>query len=156
LTLLEAEQLLFQAFSLLNKTRDDSVLCGTTPRITSSSRGEVILFPGDSLSLNCSAAKEEGLKYAWRKNDELIGESVDGSFYVRGVTKDNEGAYVCIVSNNKGSTFSNVTIVSSQQAQHHSTSTATASIDWQSKPCDIHLQCNSRATTYFSVVLSAH
>ena len=114
LTLLEAEQVLYQAVSLLKKTRDNSVLCGTLPRVTSSSRGEVILFPGDSLSLNCSAEKEEGLKYAWRKNDELIGESVDGSFYVRGVTKDNEGAYVCIVSNNKGSTFSNVTIVKVQ------------------------------------------
>ena len=111
LTILEAEQVLNQAISFLNKTRDDFVLCGATPRITSSSRGEIVLFPGDSLSLNCSAEKEEGLKYAWRKNDEFIGVSVDGSFYVSGVTKDNEGAYVCVVSNNKGSTFSNVTIV---------------------------------------------
>ena len=111
LTTLEAEQALNRAALLLNKARDDSVLCGGTPRITSSSQGEVILFPGDSLTLNCTAEKEEKLTYAWKRNDELIGESVNGTLYVANVTNDNEGAYVCVVSNNKGSTLSNVTIV---------------------------------------------
>ena len=111
LSVQEAEQALNRAAFLLNKTRDDSVLCGGTPRITSSSQGEVILLPGESLSLKCSAEKEENLTYAWRRNDELIGKSTNGTFYVGDVTKDNEGAYVCIVSNNKGSTLSNVTIV---------------------------------------------
>ena len=111
LSMLQAKQALNYAAFLLNKTRDDSVLCGGTPLITSSSQGEVILFPGDGLSLNCSAEKEEGLKYAWRKNDQLIEQSMDGSLYLHSVTKDNEGAYVCVASNNKGSTFSNVTIV---------------------------------------------
>ena len=122
LTILEAEKVLNQGNFFLNKTRDDYVLCGATPRITSSSRGEIVLFPGESMSLNCSAEKEEGLKYAWRKNDDFIGVSMDGSFYVSGVTKDNEGAYVCVVSNNKGSTFSNVTIVkvhSKPNITHH-------------------------------------
>ena len=111
LTMLEAEQALNRAALLLNKARDDSVLCGGTPDITSSSQGEVILLPGESLKLNCSAIKEEKLTYAWRRNDELIWESVDGTLYVADVTKDNEGAYVCVASNNKGRTLSNVTIV---------------------------------------------
>ena len=111
LTMLEAQKALNQATSLLKKTRDDSVLCGGTPIITSSSQGEVILFPGDSLSLNCSAQQEAQLTYAWKKNDVFIGESVDGTLYMSDVTKSSEGAYVCVVSNNRGSTFSKLTIV---------------------------------------------
>ena len=111
LSMQDAQQALTLAAFLLNKTRDDSVLCGGTPRIIYSSQGEVIIFPGDSLSLNCSANEEEKLTYAWRRNDKLIGKSSDGTFYIDDVSKENEGAYVCVVSNNKGSTLSNVTIV---------------------------------------------
>ena len=111
LSMEEAEQALILADHLLNKTLDDSVLCGGSPSITSSSQGEVIIFPGDSLSLNCSAKTEEILTYTWRRNGKIISKSAYGGFSIDAVTKDNEGAYVCEVSNNKGSTLSNVTIV---------------------------------------------
>ena len=111
LTMVEAEQTLVQAFSLLIKTRDDSVLCGGTPLITSSSPKEIILLPGDSLLLICTAESEAELTYAWKRNDKVIKESRDGILYERAVSKQHEGVYVCVVSNNKGSTLSNVTIV---------------------------------------------
>ena len=111
LSMEEAEQALILADHLLNKTLDDSVLCGGSPSITSSSQGEVIIFPGDNLSLNCSAKTEEILTYTWRRNGKIISKSAYGGFSIDAVTKDNEGAYVCEVSNNKGSTLSNVTIV---------------------------------------------
>ena len=110
----EAEQALTRAALFLNLTYDDSVLCGGLPRITSSSQGEVIIFPGDNLTLNCRAKEEQKLKYAWRRNDNIIGETVDGTFHVGNVTTENEGAYYCIVSNNRGSTVSNVTLVKVQ------------------------------------------
>ena len=111
----EAEQALNRATLLMNLTYDDSVLCGGLPRITSSSQGEFIIFPGDNLTLTCRAKEEEKLKYAWRRNDNSIGESVDGTFLVGNVTIENEGAYYCIVSNNKGSTVSNMTLVKVQR-----------------------------------------
>ena len=111
LSMEEAEQILVHADHLLNKTLDDSVLCGGSPSITWSSQGDVIIFPGESLSLNCSAKAEESLTYAWRRNGKIISKSTYGGFSLDAVTKDNEGAYVCEVSNNKGSTLSNVTIV---------------------------------------------
>ena len=107
----EAEQALTRAALFLNLTYDDSVLCGGLPRITSSSQGEVITFPGYNLTLSCRAKEEQRLKYAWRRNDNSISESVDGTFHVGNITTENEGAYYCIVSNNKGSTVSNVTLV---------------------------------------------
>ena len=107
----EAEQALTRAALLMNLTYDDSVLCGGLPRITSSSQGEVITFPGYNLALSCRAKEEQRLKYAWRRNDNSISESVDGTFHVGNITTENEGAYYCIVSNNKGSTVSNVTLV---------------------------------------------
>lgn len=107
----EAEQALTSAALLINLTYDDSVLCGGLPRITSSSQGEVITFPGYNLTLSCRAKEEQRLKYAWRRNDNSISESVDGTFHVGNITTENEGAYYCIVSNNKGSTVSNVTLV---------------------------------------------
>ena len=122
LTMGEAEQALIQAAFILKKTQDNSVLCGGTPRITSCSQGEVILFPGDSLSLNCNARQEERLTYAWKWNGRLIGKSLNGTLNVGNISKDNEGAYICVVSNNKGSTLSNVTIVkvhSKPQITHH-------------------------------------
>ena len=111
LSMEEAEQILVHADHLLNKTLDDSVLCGGSPSITWSSQGDVIIFPGESLSLNCSAKAEDSLTYAWRRNGKIISKSTYGGFLLDAVTKDNEGAYVCEVSNNKGSTLSNVTIV---------------------------------------------
>lgn len=111
----EAEQALTRAAFFLNLTYDDSVLCGGLPRITFSSQGEVIIFPGDNLTLNCRAKEEQRLKYAWRRNGNIIGETVDGTFHVGNVTTENEGAYYCIVSNNKGSTVSNVTLVKVQR-----------------------------------------
>ena len=111
LTMVEAEQTLLQAFSLLKKTRDDSVLCGGTPLITSSSPKEIILLPGDRLLLSCAAESEAELTYAWKRNDKVIKESRDGTLYERSVSKQHEGVYLCVVSNNKGSTLSNVTIV---------------------------------------------
>ena len=110
----EAEQALTSAALLMNLTYDDSVLCGGLPRITSSSQGEVITFPGYNLTLSCRAKEEQRLKYAWRRNDNSISESVDGTFHVGNITTENEGAYYCIVSNNKGSTVSNVTLVKVQ------------------------------------------
>ena len=107
----EAEQALTSAALLMNLTYDDSVLCGGLPPITSSSQGEVITFPGYNLTLSCRAKEEQRLKYAWRRNDNSISESVDGTFHVGNITTENEGAYYCIVSNNKGSTVSNVTLV---------------------------------------------
>ena len=111
----EAEQALISAALLMNLTYDDSVLCGGLPRITSSSQGEVITFPGYNLTLSCRAKEEQRLKYAWRRNDNSISESVDGTFHVGNITTENEGAYYCIVSNNKGSTVSNVTLVKVQR-----------------------------------------
>ena len=111
LSMEEAEQALILADHLLNKTLDDSVLCGGSPSITSSSQGEVIIFPGDSLSLNCSAKTEEILTYTWRRNGNTVSKSTFGALSIDAVTKDDEGAYVCEVSNNKGNTLSNVTIV---------------------------------------------
>ena len=111
----EAEQALTSASLLMNLTYDDSVLCGGLPRITSSSQGEVITFPGYNLTLSCRAKEEQRLKYAWRRNDNSISESVDGTFHVGNITTENEGAYYCIVSNNKGSTVSNVTLVKVQR-----------------------------------------
>ena len=111
LSMEEAEQALILADHLLNKTLDDSVLCGGSPSITSSSQGEVIIFPGESLSLNCIAKTEEILTYTWRRNGKTISKSTFGAFSIDAVTKDDEGAYVCEVSNNKGNTLSNATIV---------------------------------------------
>lgn len=111
LTMVKAEQTLLEAFSLLIKTRDDSVLCGGTPVIISSSPKEIILLPGDSLLLSCTAESGAELTYAWKRNDKVIKKSRDGTLYERSVSKQHEGVYVCVVSNNKGSTLSNVTIV---------------------------------------------
>ena len=111
LSMEEAEQILVHANHLLNKTLDDSVLCGGPPTITSSSQGDFTIFPGESFSLNCSAKTEEIRTYAWRRNGKIISKSAYGGFSIDAVTKDDEGAYVCEVSNNKGSTLSNVTIV---------------------------------------------
>ena len=111
LTMRETENTLQQAVLLLNETRDDTVLCGGTPFITSSPQKEIIVLNGESLSLRCTAESEAEIKYAWMRNDKLVDESLDGTFYVRAISKQHEGAYVCVASNNKGSSSSNVTII---------------------------------------------
>ena len=111
LTMPETENTLQQAVLLLNETRDDSVLCGGTPYITSSPQKEIIVLNGESLSLRCTAESDAEIKYAWMRNDKLVDESLDGTFYVRAISKQHEGAYVCVASNNKGSSLSNVTII---------------------------------------------
>ena len=110
-TMPETEHTLQQALLLLNETRDDSVLCGGKPYITSSPQKEIIVLTGESLLLRCAAESEAEIKYAWMRNDKLVDESLDGTFYVRAISKQHEGAYVCVASNNKGSSLSNVTII---------------------------------------------
>ena len=111
LTMPETENTLQQAVLLLNETRDDSVLCGGTPYITSSPQKEIIVLNGESLSLRCTAESDAEIKYAWMRNDKLVDESLDGTFYVRAISKQHEGVYVCVASNNKGNSLSNVTII---------------------------------------------
>ena len=111
LTMPETENTLQQAVLLLNETRDDSVLCGGTPYVTSSPQKEIIVLNGESLSLRCTAESDAEIKYAWMRNDKLADESLDGTFYVHAMSKQHEGAYVCVASNNKGSSLSNVTII---------------------------------------------
>ena len=111
LTMPETEHTLQQALLLLNETRDDSVLCGGKPYITSSPQKEIIVLNGESLLLRCAAESEAEIKYAWMRNDKLVDESLDGTFYVRAISKQHEGVYVCVASNNKGNSLSNVTII---------------------------------------------
>ena len=111
LTMPETENTLQRAVLLLNETRDDSVLCGGTPYITSSPQKEIIVLNGESLSLRCTAESDAEIKYAWMRNDKLVDESLDGTFYVRAISKQHEGVYVCVASNNKGNSLSNVTII---------------------------------------------
>ncbi|PFX34264.1 Sushi, von Willebrand factor type A, EGF and pentraxin domain-containing protein 1 [Stylophora pistillata] len=111
LTMPETEKALQQAVLLLNETRDHSVLCGGTPYITSSPQKEIIILTGESLLLRCIAESEADIKYAWMRNDKLVEESLDGTFNVSAISEQHEGAYVCVASNNKGSSLSNVTII---------------------------------------------
>lgn len=104
------------AKELLNKTKDDSVLCGTRPTITESSSAEVVILSGDTANLTCRVKNALDVEISWIKNERVLDDMNDEILVLRNVTGQTEGAYKCEVSNNRGRTVSNVTVVKVHQA----------------------------------------
>ena len=104
------------AKELLNKTKDDSVLCGTRPTITESSPAEVVILSGDTANLTCRVKNALDVEISWIKNERVLDDMNEEILVLRNVNRQAEGAYKCEVSNNRGSTVSNVTVVKVHQA----------------------------------------
>ena len=104
------------AKELLNKTKDDSVLCGTRPTITESSPAEVVILSGDTANLTCRVKNALDVEISWIKNERVLDDMNDEILVLRNVNRQTEGAYKCEVSNNRGHTVSNVTVVKVHQA----------------------------------------
>ena len=104
------------AKELLNKTKDDSVLCGTRPTITESSPAEVVILAGVTANLTCRVKNTLDVEISWIKNERVLDDINDEILVLRNVNRQTEGAYRCEVSNNRGRTVSNVTIVKVHQA----------------------------------------
>ena len=104
------------AKELLNKTKDDSVLCGTRPTITESSPAEVVILSGDTANLTCRVKNALDVEISWIKNERVLDDMNDEILVLRNVNRQAEGAYKCEVSNNRGRTVSNVTVVKVHQA----------------------------------------
>ena len=101
---------------LLNKTKDNSVLCGTGPMITDSSPVEVVVLAGDTVNLTCRVKSTSEVEIVWIKNERILGDMTDEELVLRDVNTETEGAYKCEASDNRGRAVSNVTIVKVHQA----------------------------------------
>lgn len=99
------------AKALLNKTKDDSVLCGTSPVIVKSSPAEFVVLIGGTVNLTCLVANSSEVEIVWIKNERVIEDMNDEVLVLRNATTQTEGAYKCAVSNNRGVTASNVSFV---------------------------------------------
>lgn len=104
------------AKELINKTKDDTVLCGTRPTITEGSPAEIVILSGDTANLTCRVKNALDVEISWIKNERVLDDMNDEILVLRNVNKQTEGAYKCEVSNNRGRTVSNVTVVKVHQA----------------------------------------
>ena len=115
-SLVEVQEIVFKATALLNNTNDDSVLCGTSPVIVKSSPAEVVVLTGDTVNLTCLVSNSNEVEIVWIKNERVIEDMNDEVLVLKNANTETEGVYHCEVSNNRGSTVSNVTIVVVQEA----------------------------------------
>ena len=104
------------AKELLNKTKDDSVLCGTSPTITEGSPAEVVILAGDTANLTCRVKSALDVEVSWIKNERVLDDMNDEILVLKNANRQTEGAYKCEVVNNRGRTVSNVTVVKVHQA----------------------------------------
>ena len=106
-----AQEIAPRAKVLLNLTKNDSVLCGTRPIIVESSPEEVVVLAGDTANLTCTVQNTSDAEISWLKNERVV-EDMNGEVLVlTNANTQTEGAYRCEVSNNRGRTLSNITIV---------------------------------------------
>lgn len=110
-SLAEVQEIVVKATALLNNTNDDSVLCGTSPVIVKSSPAEVVVLTGDTVNLTCLVSNSNEVEIVWIKNERVIEDVNDEVLVLKNANTKTEGVYQCEVSNNRGRTVSNVTIV---------------------------------------------
>uniref|UniRef100_A0A3B4XBZ9 Ig-like domain-containing protein n=1 Tax=Seriola lalandi dorsalis TaxID=1841481 RepID=A0A3B4XBZ9_SERLL len=82
------------------------------PLVTSQRATATVFYPitvtvGNPLQLNCSAAANPGPSYSWMHSSHRLSTSLQSLLYIKSVTSENEGQYICMVSNNVG--YINVT-----------------------------------------------
>ena len=110
-SLAEVQEIVLKATALLNKTNDDSVLWRTSPVIVKSLPAEVMVLTGDTVNLTCLVSNSNEVEIVWIKNERVIEDVNDEALVLKNANTETEGVYHCEVSNNRGSTVSNVTIV---------------------------------------------
>ena len=107
----ELEEMISEAKLYITNSRDDDILCGKKPIILRSSPVEVVALVGETIKLVCEATSTLHVEYLWMKNGQPLENTNDTILELTNVTTQSEGAYKCQVSNSRGSTMSNVTIV---------------------------------------------
>lgn len=105
------QDMISQAKSLISRSKDDIILCGKKPNIERNSPVEVVAIIDETIKLVCEATSTLQVEYKWFKNGEPLEDSNSTILELRNVTTQSEGAYKCHVSNRKGITMSNVTIL---------------------------------------------
>ena len=116
MSLLEGK--LSQARFFISKSSDEMILCGQKPTIKKSSPVKVATLLGGDIDLLCEAESTLGVEYMWMKNGLPLEGENGAILELRNVTEHSEGAYKCHVSNTRGSTISNVTILVVHQKPH--------------------------------------
>ena len=109
------EDMISQAKLLVNKSRDDLILCGKKPEIVKNSPVQVTAINGETVTLVCEAKSTLQVQYLWFRNGQILEENNSTVLDLQNVTKQSEGAYKCQASNRRGSVVSNVTIVEVHQ-----------------------------------------
>lgn len=104
-----------QAKALILRSKDDIILCGKKPSIKRDSPVEVVTTEGENVDLLCEAESPIELLYLWYKDGEPLEDTNSTVLKLPNVTRENQGVYQCQVSNSRGSTMSNVTILKVQQ-----------------------------------------
>lgn len=95
---------------LLNKTYDDSVLCGEKPIMLTNDNKQVKRLIGESIKLSCLAKSPTEVIYTWRRDDTVIKISdKSGDLELRSLNETSQGLYRCEASNHKGASFSGIT-----------------------------------------------
>ena len=107
--------ILSNARALLVKTKDDSVLCGTSPVIVKSLPEEVVVLTSDTVNLTCLVPNSNEVDIVWIKNEMVVEGMNDEVLVLKKTKRDAQGAYHCEVSNSMGLTLTNVTIVVVQE-----------------------------------------
>lgn len=112
-TMNEAKEKIAYILDLLNRTDDDTILCGKKPVFNSTSNPQnQVVVEGESFVLECNANSDTPMRYTWIHNNETLYESVPNSVLkIENATMDQEGAYKCKAANHKGYVTSNVTLV---------------------------------------------
>ena len=104
-----------KAKALVLRSKDDIILCGKKPSIKRNSPVEVVTTEGENIDLLCEAESPIELLYLWYKDGEPLEDTNSTVLKLPNVTRENQGVYQCQVSNSRGSTMSNVTILKVQQ-----------------------------------------
>ena len=90
------------AANLLGSDEKKTLLVVVSLRFTMKPPAKVVVFPGETLTLNCSAAGDLQPVIRWKKQGGQLpvgrSQQSNGDFVIRGLQESDEGNYICVAT----------------------------------------------------------
>ena len=111
LTMNDARGIVVRVKSLLTRSNDTVILCGSRPQLERTTQQNLTVLQGEQRTILCEAESGSRVHYTWYRNGKIIQGAMNSTLTIFKASSTSAGAYQCRVSNHIGSVWSNYTLI---------------------------------------------